>query len=197
MAEAGATIKITIRQSSGEQFEVTIAPSSTVLELKTQCTEKTQLPAESQRLIFKGKIMKDAQTLASYEIADGLTVHLVRGKTAAAAGQPSAATAATNAPAAGTGADPMAGLGGMGGMPPGMGGMGGMPPGMMGMPGMGMPGMGMPGMPGMPGMAAGAGGPNGMGGMGGMDPAMMGQMMQNPMVQQMLSNPEFMQNMIQ
>jgi len=55
MAEAGATIKITIRQSSGEQFEVTIAPSSTVLELKTQCTEKTQLPAESQRLIFKGK----------------------------------------------------------------------------------------------------------------------------------------------
>ena len=55
MAETGDKIKITIRQSSGDQFEVQIAPSSTVLELKQLCTEKTQLPAESQRLIFKGK----------------------------------------------------------------------------------------------------------------------------------------------
>ena len=52
-------------------------------------------------------------------------------------------------------------------MPPGMGGMGGMPM--------------------FPGMAAG-GGPSGMGGMGGanMDPQMVNQMMNNPMVQQML-----------
>jgi len=42
----------------------------------------------------------------------------------------------------------------------------------MGMPGMGMPGMGMPGMPGMP------GGGN------------MADMMNNPMVQQMMQNPE-------
>ena len=137
-----------------------------------------------------GRILKDEQTIESYEIQDGLTVHLVKGKTAAAGGQPSAgagaSTAQSSAGASGaggagasgaggaTGADPMAGLGGMGGMP-GM----GMPG--MGMPGMGMPGMGMPGM-GMPGMAAGAGGPNGMGGLGGMDPQMMSQMMQNPMV---------------
>lgn len=62
------------------------------------------------------------------------------------------------------GMDPsaMSQFGGAGGMPPGMGGMGG--------------------MPGMPNMAAG-GGPNGMGGMGNMDPAMMNQMMGNPMVQ--------------
>ena len=150
---------------------------------------KVDRPELNQQIISLGRILKDEQTLASYEIVDGLTVHLVRGKTAAAAGQPSAAGAtgatttapgATN-PGAGTGADPMAGMGGMGGMP-GMGGMGGMP-------GMGMPGMGMPNM-------AAGGGPNGMGGMGGMDPAMMSQMMGNPMVQQMLSNPEFMNNMI-
>ena len=129
--------------------------------------------------LYLGRILKDEQTLESYEITDGLTVHLVKGKTAAAAGQPSAAGASTTATpsSAGTGADPMAGLGGMGGM----GGMG-MPG--MGMPGMGMPGMGMPGMGmGMPNMAAGAGGPRGMGGLGGMDPAMMSQMMNNPMVQ--------------
>ncbi len=33
-----------------------------------------------------GRILKDENTIASYEITDGLTVHLVRGKTAAAAG---------------------------------------------------------------------------------------------------------------
>ena len=55
-ADAGATtIKLTIRQSSGDQFEVVIAPTASVLDLKEKCTEKTELPAASQRLIFKGK----------------------------------------------------------------------------------------------------------------------------------------------
>jgi ubiquilin len=36
--------------------------------------------------VFTGRILKDEQTVASYEITDGLTVHLVRGKTAQAAG---------------------------------------------------------------------------------------------------------------
>ena len=52
---AEGTIKITIRQSSGEQFEVNIATTETVLKLKEACKEKCNLPAESQRLIFKGK----------------------------------------------------------------------------------------------------------------------------------------------
>lgn len=42
------------------------------------------------RLIFKGKILKDEMTLDEYKIADGLTVHLVKGKVPGAA---------TNAPA--------------------------------------------------------------------------------------------------
>jgi len=55
MVDTGAEIKLTIRQSSGDQFEVTIGGKASVLDLKKKCTEKTQLPAESQRLIFKGK----------------------------------------------------------------------------------------------------------------------------------------------
>ena len=53
--EAAANINLTIKQSSGEAFEVQVAPNATVLQLKEACTEKTQLPAASQRLIFKGK----------------------------------------------------------------------------------------------------------------------------------------------
>ena len=52
---AGSTIKLTIRQSNGEQFEVDVEASATVLQLKEKCKEKTQLAAESQRLIYKGK----------------------------------------------------------------------------------------------------------------------------------------------
>ena len=53
-ADAGK-IKLIIRQSNGEQFEVQVSPDATVLQLKEECKEKTQLPTESQRLIFKGK----------------------------------------------------------------------------------------------------------------------------------------------
>lgn len=59
MVDQGATdanaIKITIRQSSGDQFEVEIDPASTVLQLKQKCSEKIELAPESQRLIYKGK----------------------------------------------------------------------------------------------------------------------------------------------
>lgn len=43
------------------------------------------------RLIFKGRILKDDQTLPDFKIEDGLTVHLVKGKAAGGA--------ATSAPA--------------------------------------------------------------------------------------------------
>ncbi len=54
---AEGEIKVTIRQSSGEQFEVNVATTDTVLQLKEKCKEKCNLPAESQRLIFKGKYL--------------------------------------------------------------------------------------------------------------------------------------------
>jgi len=181
-------IKVVLRQSSGDQFEVTIAQNATVKELKEECAKnQTAIVADEMRLIFKGKILKDEQTLDEYKIADGLTVHLVKGSKAGAAkpaegsslgGTTSDATAAgTGAGAAGAGA---AGANPFAGMPPGFGGMGGMG----GMPGMG----GMGGMPGMP----------GMGGMGGgmPNPDQMNQMMSNPMVQQMMSDPSVMQSII-
>ena len=37
------------------------------------------------RLIFKGKILKDELTLSEYKIENGMTVHLVKGKSASSA----------------------------------------------------------------------------------------------------------------
>lgn len=109
------------------------------------------MPHEQQRLIFKGRILKDEQTLESYKIETGLTVHLVKAKATDGSAGSTQPTTTSAQPAPTTGAQPNAGanpFGAMGGMP-GMG-MGGMP----GMGGMGgMPGMG--GMGGMPGMGGG------------------------------------------
>jgi len=54
MADSG-NIKLVIRQSSGDQFEVEVAPTATVAELKQACAEGSKLQPEQQRLIFKGK----------------------------------------------------------------------------------------------------------------------------------------------
>ena len=42
--------------------------------------------AAEMRLIHKGKILKDEQNISEYKITDGLTVHLVKGKSAAPSG---------------------------------------------------------------------------------------------------------------
>lgn len=101
-------IKITMRQNSGTQFEVEVDAKGTVFNLKEACASKAEIPAEEQRLIFKGKliiiptdmvlmiclgkILKDENTLEEYKIEDGVTVHLVKGKSAAASGSTSSAS---------------------------------------------------------------------------------------------------------
>jgi len=57
------------------------------------------------RLIFKGKILKDEMTLDDYKITDGLTIHLVKGKSAGGAASDTGSAATTaDAGAAGLGA---------------------------------------------------------------------------------------------
>ena len=69
----------------------------TVRQLKEACAEGSNLLAEEMRLIFKGKILKDDLTLSEYKIENGMTVHLVKGKSAASATSNSAGqTTATN-----------------------------------------------------------------------------------------------------
>ena len=55
MVEEG-TITLKIRHGSGEQFEVSVMPYCTILELKKACEEGSKLQADNMRLIFKGKI---------------------------------------------------------------------------------------------------------------------------------------------
>ena len=53
------TIKVIIRQSNGDQFEVQVAADILVKDLKVACKEKSGMAPEEMRLIHKGKILKD------------------------------------------------------------------------------------------------------------------------------------------
>ena len=83
---------------------------------------------ENLCLIFAGKIMKDTETLASHNVKDGMTVHLVIKQSAAAAGGGSSGAATSPPPAAAPAAAPVPpapadigaspfGIGGFGGIP--------------------------------------------------------------------------------
>lgn len=47
-------IKVNIRQNSGSEFKVDVKQKATVKELKEACATGAGIPAEEQRLIFKG-----------------------------------------------------------------------------------------------------------------------------------------------
>lgn len=88
------TITINIKSSGDSKYEVSVEPSNTIEDLKAIISTKADVPPESQRLIYSGKILKDPETVASYKIQNGHTVHLV--KSAAA----KAASSSSNAPSA-------------------------------------------------------------------------------------------------
>lgn len=121
-----ATVTFNVKASSGPKVTVTLPVSTTIADLKTKLAEPdmANVPAASQRLIYSGKVLKDHETIATYKVKDGNTMHLVRSapsnqrQNPAAQSTPSSNTTSTTAPptgvpqnfAAGTGNDPLAGL---------------------------------------------------------------------------------------
>ncbi|CAA2978278.1 ubiquitin domain-containing DSK2a-like [Olea europaea subsp. europaea] len=53
-------------------------------EFKALLAQNCDVPVEQQRLIYKGRILKDDQTLVSYGLQADHTVHMVRGSAPAA-----------------------------------------------------------------------------------------------------------------
>ncbi|CAL5227682.1 g10690 [Coccomyxa viridis] len=163
-----------LKVTGGDKLSLEVTPKQTIAELKTVVATKCDIPAENQRLIYKGQVLKDEKTVEDYALAAEHVLHLVRGRSPGASSATASANASSqsaNAPA--TSAPSQPGLGGAAGMAP-MGGLGGM--GNMG-------GMGMGNMGGMAGMMN--------------NPEMMAQMMQSPIMQNMLNDPEMLRNMLQ
>lgn len=73
-------INITAKTTKGDAYKVTIDKTSTILDLKKALVDQCEIAPEFQRLIYSGHVLKDDQTIETYGIQDGHTIHLVRGK---------------------------------------------------------------------------------------------------------------------
>lgn len=122
MAEEGqdaAIVTFNIKSSSDQKHVVSVPESISVLELKQKLAtpDYADIPADRQRLIYSGRVMKDADPLSTYKIKDGNTVHMVKGAASNQQRNPESSSSSVPPNAgvpqnmnAGTGNDPLAGL---------------------------------------------------------------------------------------
>ncbi|XP_074285936.1 ubiquitin domain-containing protein DSK2a-like [Silene latifolia] len=92
----GDEVAVNIRCSNGSKFTVKTRLDSSVRDFKVVVAQNSDVPAEQQRLIYKGRILKDDHTLTSYGLQADHTIHMVRGFA------PSASTTSSGAPNSGT-----------------------------------------------------------------------------------------------
>ncbi|XVF59891.1 hypothetical protein PTKIN_Ptkin07bG0312200 [Pterospermum kingtungense] len=182
--DAGDGVNINIRCYNGSKLSLQINLDSTVGSFKAVLARNCDIPADQQRLIYKGRILKDDQTLKSYGLEADHTIHLVRGfappapspttNTVGSINSGTSNNAQTNTRAGEAGAPPGAGLGAslLPGL--GLGGLGG---------NAGLFGAALPDFEQMQEQLT-------------QNPNIMREIMNMPAVQNIMNNPEIMQNLI-
>ncbi|KAL7112343.1 hypothetical protein ACP275_05G146400 [Erythranthe tilingii] len=71
------TVEIKIKTLDSQTFTLRVDKCVPVPELKEQIASVTGVLSEQQRLICRGKVLKDDQLLSAYHVEDGHTLHLV------------------------------------------------------------------------------------------------------------------------
>ena len=71
-------LNLVIKLASSGNIAIEVEPSLTILEVKQLIATKCEVPANQQRLIYSGKVLKDPETVESYSVQDGHTVHMVK-----------------------------------------------------------------------------------------------------------------------
>ncbi|XP_012923471.1 ubiquilin-4 isoform X2 [Heterocephalus glaber] len=92
-AEARPPIRVTVKTPKDKE-EIVICDRASVKEFKEEISRRFKAQQDQLVLIFAGKILKDGDTLNQHGIKDGLTVHLVI-KTPQKTADPAAATASS------------------------------------------------------------------------------------------------------
>ncbi|MCJ1287265.1 hypothetical protein MMC26_006613 [Xylographa opegraphella] len=113
-------VTFSVKSSNDAKYTLTVPLTTTVSDLKSKLSssEYADIPPERQRLIYSGRVLKDPDTLGSYKIKEGHTIHLVKGAASNQRQNPAnQGTSASPVPsgvptniAAGTGNNPLAGL---------------------------------------------------------------------------------------
>ncbi|XP_070543254.1 ubiquilin-1-like [Ptychodera flava] len=74
--DSGTKINVVVKTPNDKET-IEIEPNAQIREFKLEISKKFKAPPEQLCLIFAGKILKDSETLEQHGIKDGLTVHLV------------------------------------------------------------------------------------------------------------------------
>ncbi|KIR53327.1 ubiquilin [Cryptococcus gattii Ru294] len=91
-SSASSDITITVKGPQELKLTISISPDKNVAELKELIASKCDVEKDRQRLIYSGKVLKDEETISSYKIQNGHTIHMVKG-----AAKPSSSTPAGQA----------------------------------------------------------------------------------------------------
>ncbi|KAG8990828.1 hypothetical protein FRB94_011407 [Tulasnella sp. JGI-2019a] len=83
MSEPASEVTINIKGPNELKLPITISTSKSVRELKDAIADKSDVEAGRQRLIYSGRVLKDDEPLTTYKIQSGHTVHMVKGVAAA------------------------------------------------------------------------------------------------------------------
>jgi ubiquilin len=107
-------ITFTVKASNDTKYTLSLAPATTIADVKAKLAELSEVSAERQRLIYSGRVMKNEETLETYKVKSGNTVHMVKGAVSNTVGGTSGAVPSAPAVprnlAAGSGNNPLAGL---------------------------------------------------------------------------------------
>ena len=72
-----AQFNIRVKHMTNKPLELQVTKENTVLEIKGKIAEGFGVPAEDQKLIFKGKILDNSLTASDLGMEEGDTLHMV------------------------------------------------------------------------------------------------------------------------
>lgn len=96
-----STVTVNIKGPSEIKLAITIDAEATVRQLKEEVErQKPDVPADSQRLIYAGRVLKDEQPLTEYKFQSNHTIHLVKSAARPGAAPAAGTSAARSSPTA-------------------------------------------------------------------------------------------------
>ena len=72
-----SVISVKIKTIENKLYNFRLSPTSLVLHLKQEIQKTIGLPISRQKVIFRGRLLPDNQTLAQNNVRDGHTLNLV------------------------------------------------------------------------------------------------------------------------
>jgi hypothetical protein len=70
-------MNISCKTLDGKNYDLKILPNFTILDLKILIMDMTKISPIYQRFIFNGKILENKLTVASYNLVDNSTIHMI------------------------------------------------------------------------------------------------------------------------